>query len=95
LTGRSGIPLITGSEAVGHAGRSAVPPSLQSAEAVAESRENVTAPVTVGRISPHSANPELLSQLKGEVGAINMCYPANQLMHQVSEWFVRRPPRKA
>jgi len=60
-------------------------------EAVAQSRRKVTTPVTVGRISPKRGNLQLLSQLRANIAAWNMCYPANQLMHQVSEWFVQQP----
>jgi len=36
-----------------------------------------------------------LSQSRALIRATDMCDPVDQLMHRVSEWFVRQPPCKA
>src|ERR1019366_10407971 len=64
-------------------------------EAGAQSREKVTVPVMVGGDGPRSPHLEPLSQSKRRLGATDKCYPTDQLMHQVMDWFVRQPPTNA
>ena len=68
----------------------------QRAEAVAQRCEEVTAQVTMGEVeranAPDSShNPNLVPGSR----RFGQCYPADQLSHQVLEWFVRQPPRKS
>ena len=64
-------------------------------EAVAQTIQIPTALLTVGEHRRQSAVLHPVSQLAGGMGVITTCYPGDQLMHRVSDRFVRQPPRKA
>ena len=60
-------------------------------EAVAQSSEKLTAPVIVGWIGLGIIDLEPPSQLMAIFWGCHMCDPADQLVHHISEGFVRQP----
>ena len=49
----------------------------------------------VGEIPDQALDFDSLSQSRALIRATDMCDPVDQLMHRVSEWFVRQPPSLA
>jgi hypothetical protein len=79
--------------AEGTAGAARAP---QSAEGVAQRREEAPALVMVGGTGRNSGGGlRSCSQFDELFGRIDNRYPTDQLTHRVLEWFVRQPPRGA